>query len=223
MIRIAIADDETLFRKGMQILLADFDGLEVSMEAGNGRELLDQLEKTEELPDVILLDLNMPELNGVETAKILQEKFPEIKVIVLSTYFSKEFISKMLELGASGYLPKNSAPEEVEQAIREVHEKGFSYTQPVMEVVRDSLTRKKKSRVAFGPDLTSREKEILELICKQYTTQEIGEKLFISSRTVDGHRNNLLQKLGCRNTAGLVVFAVQNQLVDVSPDAFWEK
>ncbi|RMG58703.1 MAG: DNA-binding response regulator [Bacteroidetes bacterium] len=220
-IRIALADDETLFRKGMRILLEDFGGMSVVLEAQHGQDLLDQLADGGELPDILLLDLNMPELNGVETAKILQRDYPDLRIIILSTYFSKKFILNMIELGAASYLPKNSLPDEVEQTIREVHDKGFAYNDAVMAVIRENMIRKTRPKATFGPDLSEREQEVLQLICEQFTTGEIAEKLFISARTVDGHRNNLLQKLGCRNTAGLVVYALQHQLVHIPPEAFW--
>ena len=220
-IQLAIADDEMLFRRGMQILVEDFEGIDVSLEASNGKDLLEKLQTSDSLPDVLLLDLNMPEMNGVETAKSLQKQFPSIRIIVLSTYFSKGFIINMIELGASSYLPKNSLPAEVEKAIREVFEKGFSYNDKVMEVIRENMISKMKVKASFAPELTSREKEILQLICEQFTASEIAGKLFISQRTVDGHRNNLLQKLNCRNTAGLVVHAIQNNLVNVAPGGLW--
>lgn len=220
-INIAIADDETLFRKGIQILVEGFEDMHVFLEAENGQALLDQLAQIELMPDIILLDLNMPVLDGVETAKVLQRDFPQLKFIILSSYFSKAFIINMIELGASGYLAKNSLPEEVERTIREVANKGFSYGDKVMEVIRENMVKKTKAKPTFAPTLTERETEILQLVCEQYTAAEIAEKLFISPRTVDGHRNNLLQKLNCRNTAGLVVYALQNQLVKMNGDMMW--
>jgi len=223
MIKIAIADDEALFRKGMGMLIHDFEGIEYILEAGNGQELLDNLEATEDMPAVVLLDLNMPVLNGIETAKILKEKHPELRIIVLSTYFSKAFIINMIEIGAASYLPKNTSPEEVEKTIREVANKGFFYNQAVMEIIRENMIQKTRPKIKmpFQIDLTSREKEVLQLICEQYKTAEIGEKLFISPRTVDGHRNKLLEKANCRNTAGLVVFAIQHNLVKINPESNW--
>ncbi|MEZ4829849.1 MAG: response regulator transcription factor [Bacteroidia bacterium] len=222
MIQIGIADDEILFRKGMKIMIESFGGMEIVVEADNGKQLIDRLAEASSLPEIILLDLNMPEMNGVDTTRLLQEKYPEIKVIILSSYFSKVFIRNMIELGASGYLSKNSLPGQVENTLHEVVEKGFSYNDKVLEVLRENLiSRPNKLKMSFSTELSDREQEVLQLICEQYTTSEIGEKLFISSRTVDGHRNNLLQKLNCRNTAGLVVYAIQNQLVEIPPDVFW--
>ncbi len=223
MIKVAITDDEALFRKGMGMLIDEFEGIEYVMEAGNGQELLDQLAVADEEPQVVLLDLNMPVLNGIDTAKVLKEKHPELSIIVLSTYFSKSFIINMVEIGAASYLPKNTSPEEVEQTIREVADKGFFYNQAVMEIIRENMIQKTRPKInmPFQIDLTAREKEVLQLICEQYKTAEIGEKLFISPRTVDGHRNKLLEKAGCRNTAGLVVFAIQHNLVKINPESNW--
>lgn len=225
MIHLALADDEALFRKGMKLLLEDYEGINVVLEAQDGEHLLQQLRQATTLPDVLLLDMKMPNLNGVETAKVLQENFSSIKIIVLSTYFSKAFIVNMIELGAGAYLPKNATPDEVVATIREVHNNGFSYNQAVLEVIRDNMLQKSKPKMplSFGVEITSREKEILQLICEEYTTGEIAEKLFISPRTVDGHRNNLLEKLGCKNVAGLVVYAIQHQLVKINPETFWFK
>lgn len=222
MIQVAIADDEMLFRSGIKLLVNSFEGVEVVLDVGNGKILLLQLEELPKLPDVILLDLKMPVLNGIETAKILTEKYPEIKIIVLSTYFSKPFVFNMLEIGAAAYLVKNTSPEDVEKTINAVYSSGFYYSEEVMAIIRENLTNKKRiSKPSFNTKLTAREKEILQLICEQYTNQEIGEKLFISSRTVDGHRNNLLQKLNCRNTAGLVSCAILQDLINVDPSQFW--
>lgn len=215
--RVAIADDEELFRKGISMLLSDFEGIELAFEAANGQELLHQLAAFEILPDILLLDLNMPELDGVEAAKILQEKYPELKFIVLSSYYSKAFIIKMMELGAAAYLVKNSSPEAMEHTIREVAEKGFYYDDKVMSVIRENMIVKTRppAKISFRTEISSREQEVLQLICEELTTPEIAERLFISPRTVHGHRNSLLTKLDCKNTAGLVVIALQEGLVDI--------
>ena len=129
----------------------------------------------------------------------------------------------MIELGAASYLPKNSLPEEVIATIQEVAIKGFSFNREVMEVIRENTIQKTKPKLdnPFGVSLTNREKEVLQLICEENTTTEIGQKLFISPRTVEGHRNNLLMKLNCKNIAGLVVCALQNELVKITPSQFW--
>lgn len=219
-INIAITDDATLFRKGLRLLLEDYDDIKVVLEANNGQDLLDKLTSTT-LPDVLLLDLQMPILNGVDTAKILKERYPEIKIIILSTHYSKAFIINMIEVGASAYLPKDTAPDEVTLTIRNVHNNGFYYNKEVWTIIQDNMTKKQNKKSSFTPQLTKREAEILQLICEQQTATEIAKKLFISRRTVEGHRNNLLQKLNCRNIAGLVAYAIQNQLVRINPTQFW--
>ena len=219
-ISIAIADDESLFRKGMKMILNSYDNLMVKLEAEDGEDIIQKLETTQELPDILLLDLKMPKMNGIEAAKIIRAKFPDVKIIVLSTHFSRAFVTNMLEIGASSYLPKNSEPEEVAATIEAVYDKGFYYNTHVMEIIRENMMSKNIPRASFNVELTTREKEILQLICEQYTTPEIGKKLFISPRTVDGHRNNLLSKLDCKNIAGLVVFALQNEVVKLDHNPF---
>lgn len=221
-IQIALADDEALFRKGIQLILSDYPDLKVIIEAENGEDLLAKIQVADDLPDVLLLDLKMPVLNGVQTARIIRERFPSIHIVVLSTYATKAFVLNMVEIGAAAYLAKNSNPEEVVETIRAVHAKGFHYNELVLEVIRENLVQKNvpKPKTPFDPELTNREKEVLQLICEQFTTAEIAEKLFISHRTVDGHRNNLLSKLGCRNTAGLVVYAIQSELIKFDPFGF---
>ena len=219
-ITIAIADDEALFRQGMRLILNSYENLEVKLEAENGVDLLEKLGAAESLPDVLLLDLKMPEMNGVEAAKVIRERYPDLKFIVLSTHFSRAFIINMIELGAAAYLPKNSEPEEVVETIQAVYSKGFHYNNEVLAVIRENMVTKNIPKAQFSTELSSREKEILQLICEQYTTPEIASKLFISPRTVDGHRNNLLAKLDCKNVAGLVVFALQNEVVKISTNFF---
>ncbi len=214
-ITIAIADDEALFRKGMSLLLNNYEGLDVNLEAVDGVDLLEKLASLETLPDVLLLDLKMPRMNGIEAAKVIRKEYPELKIIIISTHFSRAFVINMIEIGAASYLPKNSEPKEVVETIKAVQSNGFHYNKKVMEIIRENFLSKNKPASPTSFELTGREKEILQLICEQYTTPEIAEKLFISPRTVDGHRNNLLGKLDCKNIAGLVVFALQNKVVNI--------
>ena len=211
-ILVAIADDEALFRRGMRLILEDYPDIQVVLEAENGEELLRNIRQSEELPEVLLLDLKMPGITGIEAAEIIRKEFPSILIVIVSSHVSKAFILNMIEIGAAAYLGKNAHPDEVVETIRMVREKGFYYNQMVMEVIRDNLTGRNpvKPQRSFDIELTAREKEVLQLICAEYTTQEIADKLYISNRTVEGHRNNMLSKLGCRNTAGLVVYAIQN-------------
>lgn len=214
-ISIALTDDEKLFRKGMAMILNDYDA-DIVMQASNGLELIDQIKTAENIPDVILLDLQMPELDGIETTKRLKAEYPDLKIIILTTHYSKAFIINMIEYGASAYLAKDAEPDEVWNTIKEVHEKGFSYDEKVMKAIRENMVAGYPNKqVSFGQvKLTNRELEILMLICEEKTTNEIAVQLFISPRTVEGHRNNLLDKTGAKNTAGLVLYAVKNKIVD---------
>ena len=216
-VNVAIADDQILFRKGMVSIVNTFENIHISIEVGNGKELLEAIEAAETKPDVILLDLSMPELNGVETTKILHQQYPAIKIIILSVYGEDRFVTHLMELGVNAYLFKNVEPVEVEKAIWAVIEKDFYFNEAFLAAMKSRLTGK-KPRPLIQDDipstLTQRELDVLDLICKQLTAQEIAEKLFISVRTVDGHRNNLHEKTGMRNTAGLVVFSIKNNLLD---------
>ena len=216
-INIAIADDQKLFRKGMVALLSTFENITLLFEAGNGIELLELCEQAEIKPDVILLDLSMPEMNGLDALKVLKQKYPAIDVIVLTIHEAENFILATIQAGANGYLAKNAEPEEVELAIREVYKNDFHFTLPMLEIMRKGLTKKiQASQLQNQHHLTPREIEVLQLICKQFNSIEIAEKLFLSNRTVEGHRTNLLIKTGSRNTAGLVLFALQHKLIDLS-------
>ncbi|MCH2193495.1 response regulator transcription factor [Kordia sp.] len=220
-IKIAIADDEALFRAGMSFILTRVKNFEIVFEAENGSDLIEKLKVATELPDVILMDLKMPLLNGVESTKILQKEYPEIKVIAVTSYDGKSFITNMIDVGASSYLLKNTSPKVVVHTINEVYDKGFYYDERVLKIIHKNLLSAKSKRIKSDLDnnlLTKREKEILELICNQYTTNEIADKLFISPRTVEGHRNNLLLKTESKNVAGLVIYGIQKKLIELSPD-----
>ena len=214
-INLAIADDEELFRVGLTHILSKDSEIQICFEAGNGQELLELLERSNPLPDIILTDIKMPLLNGVEATKTIHQKYPEVGIIALTTYNSKPFIRNMIDVGASAYLVKNSPPDKVIHTIKQVFYNGFHYDKHVMDILNSRYaTANEREKSVFDDEfLTERESEVLELICKQYKTSEIGEKLFISPRTVEVHRKNLLVKTGVKNIAGLVIFAIQNDLV----------
>lgn len=216
-VRVAIADDHVLFRKGLITILELDDDLEVMYDADNGEELIKKLEA--QVPEVILMDLKMPVMDGMEATKLIKAKYPEVKILILSMYDEEKFIIHCLELGANGYLLKNTDPDEVVKAIHTVVEKDFYFNNHISTVMLKGLNQKTraKGKPQFdnSVELTKREREILELICKELTTPEMAEKLFISNRTVEGHRKNLLEKTGAKNTAGLVVFALKNELVEI--------
>lgn len=216
-IKIVLVDDEVLFRKGISFLLGREENIEIIHEASNGLELISFLKESSQLPDIIITDLKMPLLNGVEATKIIHKEFPQIKIIALTSYDSKSFVANMIDIGAVSYIVKNATPQELLRTIQEVANKGFYYNDTVMKIIQDTVLTSKnnKSKLDSG-FLTSRELEVLQLICDQKTTIEIGEKLFISPRTVEGHRNNLLLKTESRNIAGLVVFAIQNEIASIT-------
>ncbi len=215
-IKIILVDDEVLFRKGISFLLTREENIEVLFEASNGLELMDFLKEGNHQPDIIIMDLKMPLLNGIEATKIIHKDFPDIKIIALTSYDSSSFIANMIDVGAVSYLVKNTTPQELFATINEVATKGFYYSDYVMGIIQNNIVANKKSKSSFDTNfITSRELEILELICKQKSTIEIGEKLFISPRTVEGHRNNLLLKTESKNIAGLVVYAIQHGLVSL--------
>jgi DNA-binding NarL/FixJ family response regulator len=163
------------------------------------------------------VDMNMPEMNGMELTELLLKQHPEMRIIILTVHNQERFIIKMIEAGVAGYLVKNCDIEEVLTAIRAAHKTGFYFNESTMQAMRNGYRNKKgdvRSFANIAVEITEREAEVLRLICREYTNTEIGDRLHISPRTVDGHRNNLLAKAGCRNTAGLVLFAVNNGFFD---------
>jgi len=211
-IHVAIAEDQRLFRECLVSLLNGFDRIAVNVEAANGKELLEQLYIASPTPQVVLLDLTMPEMNGLDTTRQLKKLFPEMKIIILSVHSEERHIVHMVSEGVNGYLVKNSELSEVVQAVQAVHEKGFYFNESVLRAIHSGMAHKHEKSYNPNSPLTAREKEILELVCQELTTPEIAEKLFLSVRTVDGHRNNLLEKTGALNTAGLVIYALRNGL-----------
>ena len=215
-INVVIADDEELFRVGMTHILSRDAEINVIYQAADGKQLLDFLAGCDPLPDIIITDIKMPELNGVEATKIISQAYPDVGIIALTTFNTKSFIRNMIDVGASAYLVKNSSPGKVMHTIKQVYYKGFYYDKKVMQILNEANNSNGLSSVksVFDEDfLTPREREILELICRQHTTHEIGDKLFISPRTVEVHRKNILEKTEVKNIAGLVIFAINNDLV----------
>ncbi len=212
---IVIADDHNLFRKGIAALLSDFDFIDDIFEAANGLELLSVLETLDPLPDVILLDLKMPVMDGVEAHEKIRELYPDLKVIILSMEDDQQYILHLINEGVNGYLLKNAEPEEMELAIKRVMEQGFYFSDDISKMVMKSVVNRTKNKNQQKVVLTEREQQVLELICKEHTAHEIGDKLALSSRTIEGYRTNLLEKTGAKNMAGLVVFAMKHNLVKI--------
>ncbi|MEM0577081.1 response regulator transcription factor [Flavobacterium polysaccharolyticum] len=215
-IKIVLVDDEVLFRKGLSFILEREPNFTILNEASNGQELITFLRSASVLPDVVLTDLKMPIINGVEATKIIHKEFPNVKIIALTSYDSKSFIANMIDVGAVSYLLKNASPTELINTINEVSSKGFYYSDYVLKVIKEVVLSGNKLKSSLDRTLLSdREIEVLKLICRQKNATEIGDYLFISPRTVEGHRTNLLLKTNSRNVAGLVVYALQNDLVQL--------
>lgn len=216
-IRLCIADDHRLFRAGFVSMLSGIKDFHFVFEAGNGQELLDQLEK--ETCDIVLLDVNMPVMDGIKATALVRERFPEVKIIVISMFDEDRFVTHMLELGVNGYLLKDSSPDEVEKAIRQVYTEGAYYSDFVGRALHRKLLAKKSDRApvpaltALATELTAREKDVLRLLCDGLSTAEIGDKLFISARTVEGYRQRIIEKTGAKNIAQAIAFAYKRHLI----------
>jgi len=216
-IKLMITDDHQLFRQGLVAIMQDYEDIYLLGDAENGQVLLDKLEVMDKHPDVILMDLNMPVLDGIETTKAVKKKYPNIKIIVLTMEEDEKYIVHLIENGASGYLLKNTDPDEMLEAIHTVVEKGLYFNQHTSQALVSGIKSNKNSKVSLNNELnlTARELEVLGMICNEFTNAEISKKLFISVRTVEGHRSSLLAKTGTRNTAGLVAFALRNELIEL--------
>jgi len=219
---IALVDDEGLFRKALSMLINNNEKLNTTISADNGKALLEALVKAKKLPELILCDMEMPVMDGVETTKKLAELYPDIKVIILSSHYEPALILKMMEIGASAFMPKNERPDSFYETIINVIEKGFHYNEYIVKLIREKLHFGTSKKIELGTDLTTREKEVLTLICEQKTNKEIGEEIFISSRTVEGHRNKLLEKTRSKNTAGLIIYAIEHGYFSVKVASKWK-
>lgn len=206
-INIIIVDDHALFRSGLITLLSDLEEIDHVYEASNGKVFLEMIDKID--VDLVLMDINMPEIDGVEATIRSLEKQPELKIIALSMYSEEEYYFKMINAGVKGFLIKDSTINEVREAIRIVANGGNYFSQEILY----KLIKKGPELNKNDETLSERETEILTLICRGESNQEIADKLFLSKRTVDKHRANILDKTNCRNTACLVVYALKWDLV----------
>lgn len=210
-INLLIADDHTMFLQGIISLLEQEPNSTVIDKAVNGIEALEIIKK--EVVDFIILDISMPEMDGIELSKILKKQHPNVKILIVSTHSNVMIVSRLIRIGVNGYLLKNAAKEELLKAINTIAS-GENYFAEELEEKHLSNSSKIEKQVSNLTELSSREKEILVLIAHEYNTAEIAEKTFISLNTVNTHRRNLLSKLNAKNTAGLVKYAVENGLVD---------
>lgn len=209
--RIIITDDHQLFRNGLKILLNAFPEFEVAGEASNGEEFLKIIKNTP--ADVALMDINMPEMDGIEATRRGLKICPDLNIIALSMYGEEEYYYKMVDAGAKGFLVKDSDISEVKEAILTVKKGGSYFSQELLyHVIQKIKHREHENKTA---NLSKREKEILFKICEGFSNQEIAESLFISKRTVDKHRANLLSKTNSKNTASLILYALKNKLIEI--------
>lgn len=219
-VRLAIVDDHLLFRQGLNYILRRFANYEVVVEAASGQELFAALDEAR--PDVVLLDLHMQGMDGREISRLLLQHHPQIKIIILSMEYSHDFILDLMKVGVHSYLPKDIDQRILGEAIDQVYSKGYYFDDTVAKVMRQGLQNIQKPAPSKSvdvqpiPELTEREKEVLLLICKGYSSSRIADQMFISFRTVEGHRRSLLEKTGVSNAASLAVFAIKHKLLDIS-------
>lgn len=215
MIRVGIVDDHQIFRKSLRALVESLEGTEVVLDAGDGNELLDLL-KTKTI-DLLLLDIQMPGMNGYTTCSIVRKEYPDVKVLILSQLNSKEAIHKVMEVGAHGFFTKNANPEELENAILSIRHRDYYFGQELGAVLKEALDWDTKQPVkkTGSPKLTEREMEIIKMACKEHRNDAIADALCISILTVESHRKKILQKTDAKNFLGVLVYALRQGLLTV--------
>lgn len=217
-ISIGIVDDDALIVNLLKSFLEGQPDMDVILTASNGKNCVDQLKSAAVVPEILLMDLKMDEMNGIETTQLLKKDFPDIKTIIISSHYKVSFMGFMLKTGVCAFAPKGISTTELVMIIKEVHQRGYFFNNEQLEIIRDQLSSKFPRPVLEEENILSeREIDVLKLLCQQKTAKEIGEKLFITKRTVEGHKNNLFVKTGAKNVAGLVIYAVQNGIIN--PDS----
>jgi DNA-binding NarL/FixJ family response regulator len=209
MVQILLADDHKIFRESLRKLLASEMIAEVIAEAGNGKELLELLEKHK--PDMILMDISMPVMDGIEAAKKAMEKYPELKILTLSSFGDEKYYYKMVEAGVKGFVLKNSGLSELELAIKEVANGGNWFSNELLQKVIINISKSSTKEAEFS----DRETEILKFVCDGFTNDQIAEKIHLSPDTIKWHRNNLLSKTGCNNSAALIIYAIKKKIIEI--------
>ena len=211
-IKLLIADDHQMIIDGLKLLVEGQEDLEVVAEATNGEQVVQEARMAQEL-DVIVLDINMPKLDGIEVTKVLKAENPEINILVVTMYNRKEFVRNLVEVGVDGYILKNSGKTELLNAIRAVAQGEPYFGKEITRTIMKSYQKDKVFDSPMDIDLTEREKEIIRLLGEGLNTVEIGEKLFLSAHTVKTHRKNILGKLGVKNTVGAIRFGIQTGII----------
>lgn len=215
--KIAIVDDDALIVNLLKGYLEKQKDINIIYTCGSGEEFLEVLAEKKEKPEIIILDLKMKKMTGIEVTAFLKLNYPSISIIVMSSHYKRSFMGFMLKTGVSAFIPKGVMPQQLVEIIKEVSKKGVYFMDDQLDVIREQLSSKTpKPNVSNKNNLSEREIEILKLICFQKKAKEIGEQLFITPRTVEGHKNNLFIKTGAKNIAGLVIYAIQNNLINIS-------
>lgn len=213
-IKIIVVDDHALFREGIRFVLNQVDGFSVIGEAANGIEFLELLKTVE--PDIVLLDISMPEMDGITAAELALQKQPKLKIITLSSYGQEAYYYKMIKAGVLGFVQKKADKSELEEAIRQVNKGENYFPQHILRKLIVKVGAEGENSLATSEiNISKREKEVLLLICQGYSNTEIANELFISPKTVDNHRTNLLSKTNTRNAPNLVMFAIKNKLIEL--------
>ncbi|MBE0652957.1 MAG: response regulator transcription factor [Bacteroidales bacterium] len=214
-ISLMIVDDHKIFRDGLKLLLSHFPFVGDVYEASNGVEFLDLMKSV--YPDIVLMDINMPVMGGIEATRLALEKYSELKIIVLTTFHNEDYVEQMMLAGVEGYMLKRSSPEEFETALTRVYEGGNYFSDEIVRTVALNLNkiREESSRKASLSEFTEREQEVLELICKGLNNEQIGELIHISPKTIEKHKTNLFQKTDTNNTVNLIIHAFRNGLVKI--------
>jgi len=210
--KVALVDDHPVFRLGLAELLNEFDDIEICFEASNGLEALDKLKDIR--PDIILMDLEMPLMNGIQTTELVKKMYPETKILMLTMHNREELVTELARLGCNGYLLKEYKIEIIADAIQRVFKHQFFFRDHFTKGLLKKITLSNMDKAVDKNDvLTEREKEIVQMVCDEFNNKEISEKLCISVRTVERHRENIMLKMGVKNTVGMVIYAMKNRLV----------
>ncbi|WP_205727881.1 response regulator transcription factor [Flammeovirga pectinis] len=215
MINIALVDDEALFIEGLSLIFSNVDNINVVKTANSGLEFLKFLDDNQDssLLDIAIIDIQMKPMDGFELVESLKGKYQDLKIIVLSSHYKSNIVGHMIKLGVSAFIPKNANRKLLISVVESVHQFGVYFTETDKEMIVQYMTNStKKISLTSNEELSVREIEVVKLICKENTNQEIADKLFLSKRTIENHRQRILDKVGARNTVGLVVYAIANQL-----------
>ena len=215
-IDLLIVDDHKIFRDGLKLLLSHFSFVGDILEASNGKEFLDILDEVS--PDIVLMDINMPVIGGIEATREALEKYPDLKAIVLTTFHDENYVEQMMIMGVEGYMLKRSTPDEFEAALLRVQSGGNYFSDEIVKTVAKNLQRirTEAERKSSLPSFTQREREVLDLICQGYNNEQIADLIHVSPKTVEKHKSSLFQKTDTNNAVNLIIYAFKNGLAEIN-------